>query len=79
LGDHSRPRVPEPLGDAPHFGLAKNKRVERIEVHWPRSGVVEILEDVPADQLLTIVEGSAPSKLKPLFVYPRVARLAPAK
>ena len=58
-----------------HFGLAKNKRVERIEVHWPRSGVVDILEDVPADQLLTIVEGSAPSKLQPLFVYPRVARL----
>ena len=62
-----------------HFGLAKNNRVERIEVPWPRSGVVDILEDVPADQLLTIVEGSAPSRLKPLFVYPRVARLPPAK
>jgi len=55
-----------------HFGLAKNQRVERIEVHWPRSGIVDILEDVPADQLLTITEGSAPSKRKPLFVYPRV-------
>jgi len=54
-----------------HFGLAKNKRVERIEVHWPRSGVVDILEDVAADRLLTIVEGSAPSKRKPLFVYPQ--------
>jgi hypothetical protein len=62
-----------------HFGLAKNKRIERIEVHWPRSGVVDILEDVPADQLLTIAEGSAPSKLKPLFVYPRVSRLAADK
>ena len=62
-----------------HFGLAKNKRVERIEVHWPRSGVVDILEDVPADQLLTIVEGSAPSKLQPLFVYPRVSRLSADK
>jgi hypothetical protein len=62
-----------------HFGLAKNKRVARIEVHWPRSGVVDILEDVPADQLLTIVEGSAPSKLKPLFVYPRVAVLPARK
>jgi hypothetical protein len=58
-----------------HFGLAKNKRVERIEVHWPRSGLVDILKDVPADQLLTIVEGSAPSKLKPQFVYPRAAML----
>jgi len=62
-----------------HFGLAKNERVERIEVHWPRSGVVDILEDVPADQLRTIVEGSAPSKLKPLFVYPRVPVLPARK
>jgi hypothetical protein len=62
-----------------HFGLAKNKRVERIEVHWPRSGVVDILEDVPADQLLVIVEGSAPSKLKPLFVYPRLPVLPARK
>ena len=57
-----------------HFGLAKNKRVERIEVHWPASGVVDILEDVPADQLLTLVEGSSPSKRKPLFVYPQPPR-----
>jgi hypothetical protein len=62
-----------------HFGLAKNKRVERIEVHWPRSGVVDILEDVPADQLLTIVEGSAPSKQKPLFVYPQVPTVSVRK
>ncbi len=61
-----------------HFGLAKNKRVERIEVHWPRSGVVDILEDVAADQLLTVVEGSAPSKQKPLFIYPQ-APILPAR
>jgi len=54
-----------------HFGLAKNDRAERIEVHWPRSGSVDILEDVPADQLITIVEGSSQSKKKPLFDYPR--------
>jgi hypothetical protein len=53
-----------------HFGLAKNERVERIEVHWPRSGVVDILEDVPVDQMLMIVEGSAQSKAKPRFIYP---------
>jgi len=62
-----------------HFGLAKNPRVQRIEVHWPRSGVVDILEDVPADRLLTIVEGSSPSKLKPLFVYPQVPTLPARK
>ena len=58
-----------------HFGLAKNQRVERIEVHWPRSGLIDILEDVPADQLLTIVEGSAPSTRKPLFIYPQAPAL----
>ncbi len=57
-----------------HFGLAKNKRVQRIEVHWPRSGLVDILEDVPADQMLTIAEGSAPSRRKPLFVYPQILK-----
>ncbi|MGA2255220.1 MAG: CRTAC1 family protein [Thermoguttaceae bacterium] len=62
-----------------HFGLAKNQRVERIEVHWPRSGVVDILEDVPADQSLTIVEGSSPSKRKPLFVYPQVPTMSVGK
>jgi enediyne biosynthesis protein E4 len=55
-----------------HFGLAKYKRVDRIEVHWPVSGLVDVLEDVAADQRLTIVEGSKPSKQKPLFVYPQV-------
>ncbi len=57
-----------------HFGLAKNERVARIEVHWPRSGVVDILENASVDRLMTITEGSAPSKLKPLFVYPVGAR-----
>jgi hypothetical protein len=41
--------------------------------------VVDILEDIPADQLLTIVEGSAPSKRKPLFVYPRLPTLPMAR
>ncbi len=57
-----------------HFGLAKNERVARIEVHWPRSGLIDILENVRADRMLTIVEGSAPSKEKPSFVYPASAR-----
>ena len=29
-----------------HFGLGKHKRIDRIEVHWPRSGTVDILENV---------------------------------
>lgn len=38
-----------------HFGLARNEKVERIEVQWP-SGAVQVLEDVPANQLLIITE-----------------------
>jgi hypothetical protein len=55
-----------------HFGLAKNKRVDRIEVHWPCSRQVDILKDVPADQSMTILEGSAPSKDKTMFTYPQL-------
>jgi hypothetical protein len=38
-----------------YFGLGDHSRVDRIEVHW-LGGDVQTLEDVPADQLLTIVE-----------------------
>jgi hypothetical protein len=41
-----------------HFGLAKRDRVDRVEVRWLGGGVVDVLEDVAADQRLTIVEGS---------------------
>ncbi|MGA2066192.1 MAG: CRTAC1 family protein [Thermoguttaceae bacterium] len=58
-----------------HFGLGKHQRADRIEVHWPRSRIVDILENVPADRLMTIAEGSAPSKLKPLFVYPQAPKI----
>ncbi len=56
-----------------HFGLAKNERIQRIEVHWPKSGIVDVLENVPADRIMTIAEGSSPAKDKPLFVYPKSA------
>lgn len=39
-----------------HFGLGDIERVT-VTVRWP-SGVVDTLEDVPANKLLTIVEGS---------------------
>ena len=38
-----------------HFGLGKAERVDRLEVRWP-SGVVQILSDIAADQVLTVVE-----------------------
>ena len=40
-----------------HFGLGLRDRVDRIEVRWI-GGRVDVLENVKADQLLTITEGS---------------------
>ena len=38
-----------------HFGLGEAERVDRLEVRWP-SGVVQVLSDIAADQVLTVVE-----------------------
>jgi hypothetical protein len=38
-----------------HFGLGSAKRVERIEIAWP-SGSMQTLENVPANQVLTVTE-----------------------
>lgn len=38
-----------------HFGLADAKVVDDIEIHWP-SGTVQILKNVPADQVLQVKE-----------------------
>lgn len=38
-----------------HFGLADNNIIESIEIRWP-SGTVQLLENLPADQLLRVVE-----------------------
>lgn len=42
-----------------HFGLGLHDVVERIEIRWP-SGTVQTLENVPANQVLTVTEGSDP-------------------
>jgi len=38
-----------------YFGLGNATRVDRIELAWP-TGVKQVLENVAADQILTIVE-----------------------
>ncbi|NEW84524.1 MAG: CRTAC1 family protein [Mariniphaga sp.] len=38
-----------------HFGLAKNTLVEKIEIKWP-SGKFQVLENVKANQILTVTE-----------------------
>jgi|GEM_PF-245123 len=39
-----------------HFGLAENRQVDRLEIHWP-SGQVDVLEEIPADQKIRVFEG----------------------
>ncbi|MHB0958086.1 MAG: CRTAC1 family protein [Pirellulaceae bacterium] len=44
-----------------HFGLAKQSRVDRIEVQW-LGGDIDVLTDVAADQLITIIQGTHPGQ-----------------
>lgn len=44
-------------GSRLHFGLGKRDRIDRIEVRW-HGGGTDVLENVVADRLLTITEGS---------------------
>jgi hypothetical protein len=40
-----------------HFGLGPDNRAELVEIHWP-SGIVQTLQSVRADQVLSVVEPS---------------------
>ena len=42
---------------AVHFGLGELSQADRIEVRWP-SGLVEVLENVPAGSYHRVREGS---------------------
>ncbi|MGA7242803.1 MAG: CRTAC1 family protein [Terracidiphilus sp.] len=44
-----------------YFGLGKATVVDRIELAWPR-GVKQVLENVAADQILTIVQSGRPQE-----------------
>lgn len=46
------------------FGIGQNERAEKVEIHWP-SGRVDRLENVSADQTVTIKEGSGVVAAKP--------------
>ena len=39
-----------------HFGLAQRSTIDRLEIRWP-SGVRQVVEKLPADQIYRIVEG----------------------
>ena len=40
-----------------HFGVGKNKAIRTIEVRWP-SGQIDTLNDLAANQLITVKEGA---------------------
>lgn len=40
-----------------HFGLGKSAHIDKLEVHWP-SKQVDHFSDIPANQILKLVEGS---------------------
>ena len=44
-----------------HFGLGSAAKVELLEIRWP-SGLNERLENVSANQILTVREGAQPPK-----------------
>ena len=48
-----------------HFGLGQQSRMAKVEVRWP-SGSTEVLNDLPADFIYTIVEGRGIQNRTPL-------------
>ena len=42
-----------------HFGLGAETKATTVEIHWP-SGIVQTLENVPADQTLKVTEPAEP-------------------
>ena len=47
-----------------HFGLGGAAKIETVEVRWP-NGNTELLRDLPADAIYTIVEGEGIKSTKP--------------
>jgi hypothetical protein len=47
-----------------HFGLGKHNRIDRIEVRWIGGGV-DVFENVPVDQLLTLTQGTGKAGAAP--------------
>jgi hypothetical protein len=48
-----------------HFGLGAESRMGEVEIRWP-SGKVEVLRDIPADFIYTVVEGQGVTDKLPL-------------
>ncbi len=63
------------------IGLGAAKRVKRLEVTWPATGQVQVLEDLDADQFLEIRQGgpqAIPFTVASFDLSPQGATAAPA-
>jgi hypothetical protein len=47
-----------------HFGLGEAPRADRLEIRWP-SGVIDVMENIGANQILTVLEGKGITNRKP--------------
>ena len=47
-----------------HFGLGKSAKIDKVVIRWP-SGKIEVLENVSADSIYTILEGSGITEARP--------------
>ncbi|HEX5051812.1 MAG TPA: CRTAC1 family protein [Planctomycetota bacterium] len=41
------------------IGLGKAERIERVEIFWPKTGVTQVVDGVPLDATIRVVEASA--------------------
>ena len=48
-----------------HFGLGSSTKIDTVEIRWP-NGNIEKLQDLPADTIFTLTEGSGITNRKPL-------------
>jgi hypothetical protein len=53
-----------------HFGLEANEKMNEVSIRWP-NGDAEVLHDVPADFIYTVVEGSGIQQKIALPALPR--------
>jgi len=49
-----------------HFGLGPATQAERLEIKWPNGSETEVLQNVPINEILTIVEGKGITSRTPL-------------
>ena len=48
-----------------HFGLGRTTRIDRLEIRWP-GGETEVVQNVPVNQIVTVIEGKGITERKAL-------------